>query len=130
MSVEVRFYEAALVNLLKGPNGEVARDLSRRAVAVTSRAKQIATAEPKVQTGRYRSSIAWRLGADLRGLYAEVGSSLAYAIFIEEGTPPHEIRPSSKRALAWKGGRHPVKRVMHPGTKAYRVLQRALEAAR
>lgn len=36
----------------------------------------------------------------------------------DQGTKKHVITPSKKKALAWPGGRHPVKRVNHPGTKA------------
>ncbi len=126
----VRFYEPTLAQLLKGPTGHVARDLAVRAVKVESAAKLIATNAPRVRTGRYRSSIAWRLGVDGLGVYAEVGSSVPYARILEEGSPPHEIRPRNRRALHWPGAAHPVRRVRHPGTRAYRVLQRALEAAR
>lgn len=126
----VRLYELPLQELLRGPSGLVARDLARRAVQVETAAKLIATQAPRVRTGRYRSSISWRLGMDARGLFAEVGSKVPYARILEEGSPPHEIRPRTKRALAWPDGAHPVKRVRHPGTPAFRVLRRALEAAR
>lgn len=35
----------------------------------------------------------------------------------DEGTDPHVIRPKRKRALYWKGARHPVRVVHHPGTE-------------
>lgn len=39
--------------------------------------------------------------------------------FQDQGTRgPYTISPRRKRALYWKGARHPVKRVMHPGVKA------------
>jgi len=39
--------------------------------------------------------------------------------FQDQGTKgPYEITPRRKRALYWKGARHPVKRVRHPGLKA------------
>ena len=41
-----------------------------------------------------------------------------YAIFVHEGTRAHIIRPKTKKALYWKGAKHPVKMVRHPGTKA------------
>jgi hypothetical protein len=126
----VDFFEAPLTLLLRGANGEVARDLAVRAVRVESAAKLIATTAPRVRTGRYRSSIGWRLGIDTLGLYAEIGSKVPYARILEDGSPPHEIRPRTKQALAWPGGQHPVKRVMHPGTRPYKVLARALQAAK
>lgn len=127
--VTVIFNDAGVRRLLESPNGMVARDLARRAVRVESAAKQIATADGLVDTGRYRSSISWRLGVDGRGLFAEIGSAVPYARFLEEGTRPHVIVPRSKQALFWRGAQHPVKRVNHPGTRAYRVLTRALRAA-
>jgi phage gpG-like protein len=126
----VRTYDAALAALLRGPSGQTAQDLARLGVRVTNAAKLNATGQPRVRTGRLRSSIAWRLGADARGLYVEVGSNVSYARVMELGSPPHEIRPRNKKALAWPGGAHPVKRVRHPGTRPYRYLARAIRAAR
>lgn len=126
----VRFYEFPLQRLLAGPDGEVAADLARRAIKVQNAAKLIATTAPRVRTGRYRASISWRLGRDARGLYAEVGSKVPYALALERGTPARVIVPRRKKALHWQGAAHPVKRVRHPGTRAYHVLERALEAAR
>jgi hypothetical protein len=126
----VRFYEVPLQRLLQGKDGTVARDLYRRGLKVQNAAKLTATSAPKVRTGRYRSSIALRLDRDSRGLFAEIGSKVPYALPLELGTPPRVIVPRRKKALAWPGGGHPVKRVRHPGTRAYRVLTRALRAAR
>ena len=45
-----------------------------------------------------------------------VGTDRVYAAFHQLGTRgPYEIKPKNKKALAWPGGRHPVKAVMHPG---------------
>lgn len=121
--------EAALRRLLNGRQSGVARSLARKAVEVESIAKRIATSEGLVDTGRYRSSISWRLGVDSLGLFAEIGSAVPYAGYLERGTRPHEIRPRSKQALWWKGADHPVRVVHHPGTKPYRVLTRALREA-
>jgi len=50
-----------------------------------------------------------------------------HAVFFyqDQGTKPHVIRPRTKRALAWPGGAHPVKRVNHPGTTAMHYTARA-----
>lgn len=45
-----------------------------------------------------------------------------YALYVEEGTDPHVILPSAKKALWWPGLDHPVKSVNHPGTKAQPYL--------
>ena len=41
----------------------------------------------------------------------------AYWRSVEFGSPPHIIRPKGKKALFWKGAKHPVKIVHHPGNK-------------
>lgn len=129
MASTVYFYETELQRLLQGPDGPVARDLARRAVKVETAAKLTATGAPRVQTGRYRTSINWRLGRDSISLFAEIGSRVPYAYFLEFGTPSHEIRPKIKKALWWPAALHPVPRVRHPGTRAYLVLTKALKAA-
>lgn len=125
-AVRVLPNQQGLAELLTSPFGAVAQALARKAIAVETAAKVIATEEGLVDTGRYRASISWRLGRDSLGLYADIGSAVPYAGFIEQGTLAHEIRPVNKKALYWKGAPHPVRVVHHPGTRAYRVLTRAL----
>lgn len=74
--------------LLRGPHGPIAADLARRAIRVESAAKTNASGRPgpRVITGRLRGSITWRLGEDIEGLYAEVGSNVEYALYVEQGT--------------------------------------------
>ena len=92
-----RFDQAGLRNVLAGPNGPVARDLARRAIRVTNEARQNATGRqgegatnaegrgPRVDTGRLRSSIAWRIGTDTVGLYADIGTNVPYGYALETG---------------------------------------------
>lgn len=108
-----RFNELALAELLTGPSGPTARDLARRAVRVEGSAKQHASQPhragpysgsapgggPAVRTGRLRGSITWRLGRDAAGLYADVGSAVTYAPFVELGTSRMEARPFLRPAL-------------------------------
>lgn len=68
-----------------------------------------------VHTGHLRSSEA----VDAEDKVFWVGThSVDYAYWVATGTPPHDIYPVNKKALAWPGGGHPVKHVHHPGTKA------------
>jgi bacteriophage HK97-gp10 putative tail-component len=131
--------EARLAALLNSEQGEVASDLLRRAVNVESQAKLNASGHgsgPRVRTGRLRASIRHQLDVDERGLVARIGSNVEYARYVEEGTEPHRISAgivtgrSRKRALHWKGARHPVLTVNHPGNRAYPYLRPALVAAR
>ena len=64
------------------------------------------------QTGRLRNSLTFEATSD----QVEVGTNVVYAAFCQLGTKPHEIRPKNKKALFWKGLKHPVKLVRHPGT--------------
>jgi hypothetical protein len=63
------------------------------------------------KTGRLRDSILVRTEAGEQRFYA-----LPYARFVIGGTRPHLILPRTKRALFWRGARHPVRQVRHPGT--------------
>jgi hypothetical protein len=47
------------------------------------------------------------------------------ALFLEEGTKPHVIRPRTAKVLFWPAGRGGpafATKVNHPGTKAYHWL--------
>jgi Bacteriophage HK97-gp10, putative tail-component len=73
-----------------------------------------------VKTGTLRASIhvesIVRNGDGVTAITATGGESSKYAIFVHEGTGPHEIHPSAAQALFWPGAEHPVKVVHHPGT--------------
>lgn len=92
---------------------EVGRDIARRAILVTSAAKQNASEPPRdgpntgsvpgrgpaVRTGRLRNSIAWRMGVDAESIYADIGSAVLYAPYVELGTSRMEARPFLRPAL-------------------------------
>jgi Bacteriophage HK97-gp10, putative tail-component len=86
--------EAALAALLRGPQGPVARDLSVRAIKVTSQAKINASGRPgpRVDTGRLRSSISWRINEDSQGLYADIGTGVPYGRILELGLTRNGMR--------------------------------------
>lgn len=95
-----RFNEAGMIALLTG--SDMARDLARRAIRVESKAKVYATGVdggPNVRTGRLRGSITWRLGKDSEGLYADVGTAVEYAPYVEMGTSRMAARPFLRPAL-------------------------------
>lgn len=80
-----------------------------------------------------RGIVPWRTGTMVRtfgfkleALRGRVFPTRAYAIFVHEGTAPHEIVPKRKLALFWEGAAHPVKRVHHPGTKPDKFMPRLL----
>jgi phage gpG-like protein len=127
----ITFDEGALRRLQTSEHGDVARDLRRRALRVQNAAR----ARCPVDTGRLRNSITHELGRDTRGLFVRVGTNVEYALYVEMGTRPHEIRPRNARALRWKdagapGGYRFATVVNHPGTRARPFLRPALAAAR
>ena len=56
-----------------------------------------------------------------------MGFRANYAVYVHDGTDAYTIRPSKAQALFWKGARHPVKRVRHPGIKANPFLRKAVD---
>lgn len=102
-----RWNEAEYRRLLLGPQSLTFRDLSRRAIKVTNQAKVNASHTPPsipgfgpaVRTGRLRDSITWRLGSDSSGPYADIGSAVLYAPYVELGTSRMAARPYLGPAL-------------------------------
>lgn len=98
---QFRWNEANLTMLLKGPTGAAAKDVVRRAIRVEAAAKENASHRPgpMVRTGRLRGSITWRLGVDEFGVYADVGTAVSYAPFVELGTSRAPAYPYLRPAL-------------------------------
>jgi len=102
---DFRFEQAGLEYLLQVP---VVQDLVKRAIRVESRAKEsmgrVAPPSapgqpPAVRTGRLRGSITWRIGRDAVSPYVDVGTAVAYGLFLEEGTRRMRARPYLRPAL-------------------------------
>lgn len=98
--------------------------MQRAVLVVEAQAKR----ESPVKTGTLRRSITSRVerGGD-RGV---VGTHLRYARSVHDGSRPHIIRPKRAKALFWRGARHPVTSVNHPGNRANPFFVRALERVR
>lgn len=127
LASQFSFESRHLQALLRGP---VMKNLVRRAIRVEAAAKRNATNRPgpKVRTGRLRASIGWRPGADSLSPYVDIGSSVHYAPFVEEGhgNTPHVfpiLTPGGK--FTGQFGYVSAKR-----TPAYPYLRPALSAAR
>ena len=99
--------DVALALYFRSPESAVGRDLARRAVAVESQAKINATNSrpshrgggPAVITGRLRASISWRLGEDELGMYADVGTNVDYAHWLDGPDQVYD-RPFLTNALS------------------------------
>lgn len=85
----------ALRELFESPDGEVARDLQRRALQV----ERAAIRNCPVDTGRLRSSITNEIGQDGEGLLAVIGTNVEYAPYVELGTSKMAAQPFLLPAL-------------------------------
>lgn len=102
--------EAVLTEFFRSPLSAVGRDLARRAIAVESQAKRNASharpstrgSGPAVISGRLRSSISWRLGQDAEGMYADIGTNVEYAGYLDG---PDEIYDRPFLTTALEAGR-------------------------
>ena len=83
-----------------------------------------AKSSASVKTGHLRRSISTKMGDMEATIHT---SNLKYAPMVEFGTRPHIRRAKNKKALYWKGAKHPVKQVNHPGSKAKPYLIPAFE---
>lgn len=107
-----RFDQKALRDVLTSPRGVVGRDLGKRAIRVTNEARLNATGRPveyannpegrgpKVDRGRLRSSIGWRIGNDSEGLYADIGTNVPYGYWLETGLRNGRTYPFLRPALS------------------------------
>lgn len=102
------------------------REVKRTLVNIEAGAKVRAP----VDTGRLHGSIAHETERD--GLSGVAGTNVEYAPDVEFGTRPHEIRPKTKKALAFVvDGKKVVRKVVHhPGTRAQPFLFPAFEEER
>lgn len=139
--VDLVFDEAAMAELLHGPDGPVAREMARRGEIVTQGAKRRAPVSPDGSHGRpsgyLRSAIRWQLGTDTIGVYVDILSPATtpegdpYGLFVEVGTAPHVIRSHGPYPLRnRKTGQVFGPIVRHPGTAAQPHLRPALDDLR
>ena len=78
-----------------------------------------------VDTGHLRRGITTKIGNMEVIVHT---SNIKYAPMVEYGTKAHIIKAKNKKALYWKGAKHPVKSVRHPGSKAKPYLIPAFES--
>jgi HK97 gp10 family phage protein len=126
MAEYIRFDEAALAAIFRSADGPVAKQLTRIAIKVERRAKQLASTPgrgrvygrrrhrasapgdgPAVDTGRLRASIAHEVGRTGTTLVARVGTDVEYAKFLELGTSKMAARPFLRPALTQTIGNLP-----------------------
>lgn len=83
------------------------------------------------RTGNLRNSIERGQRATWAHFVRAGGRKAPYALFIESGSKPHEIKARRKKFLRFEQGGRVVfrKRVFHPGTKPARFMQSARNVA-
>jgi hypothetical protein len=107
------------------------RELYATMVAVTQAMEgEVKDAMPK-RTGLTAASVNSDTYSTPEGAIGVVGSASPIALFIEEGTRPHEIRAVRAKALAFNLGEGGplvfAKVVHHPGTKAQHIFANTLD---
>ena len=103
---------------------DVQKVLKKSGFNIEARAKRNITSNGSVKTGHLRRGITTNVGNMEVTVHT---SNIKYARGVEEGTRPHTIRAKNKKALYWKGAKHPVKSVRHPGSRAKPFLIPAFE---
>jgi hypothetical protein len=131
--VDLEQVEAGLHRLEAAANKRVRMALQMGAELIVNHAKR--NHEYRDRTGRLTQSIR---AEQVEGTLAEgfvVGLSagglrVEYAGHIEFGTRPHVIRARKAKALRFTVGGQDVfrRQVRHPGTRAYRFMQNAVDA--
>ena len=113
---------------LKGTSEDIRSDvqkvIKKAGFNIERNAKQNITNNGSVVTGHLRRGITTNVGNMEVIVHT---SNIKYARGVEYGTKPHVIKAKSKKALYWKGAKHPVKSVRHPGSRAKPYLIPAFE---
>lgn len=103
---------------------EIQRAMTRSVNYIKNDAQNIAP----YKTGNLRRSIYTEIhDSPMIGVVRVDTNAAPYALGVEGGTKAHVIMPRRSRALFWKGARHPVRLVFHPGTKAKPFMRPAFE---
>jgi len=82
--------------------------------------------EAPVDTGKLSTSFELRKPRDL---FRSVFTRVPYAEAVHQGRAARVIRPVNKKALYWKGARHPVKKVKQKAVEGNPFFFRAMEKA-
>ncbi len=82
----------------------------------TRNSKRLQGLSPKILRARGHLADTIRYQADEGGV--RIGTNRMYGAIHQFGgtTSAHVIKPKNKQALAWPGGRNPVRGVNHPGS--------------
>lgn len=123
--VKIHFQQLSIG--FKNAVGDTARALILRAERLAKNRVQSTNRKPDMGRGDYFRSIK---SSFIEGSFTgKLESDSSVSGIIEFGSRPHIIRPKGNKFLFWPGAKHPVKKIKHPGTPAFRVLGEATEEA-
>ena len=136
MTVRLIIDGVQMAEMMSGVNGLVMKHLMNRATVVQLAARTQARGSGK-GTGRLASSIVKRPGHEGVNPMVMVGAwNCPYAVFVHEGTQPHDIYPKTKKALSFFWPNNPngagqavFAHVHHPGTAPNAFLADQLHLA-
>ncbi|MGL4801478.1 MAG: hypothetical protein ACRC18_04360 [Cetobacterium sp.] len=103
---------------------EVIKTVRDSTLKIERGAKENLTSNGSVKTGHLRRGITSNISKNEGIVHT---SNIVYSMGVEKGTKPHTIKAKNGKYLYWKGARHPVKQVNHPGSKAKPYLIPAFE---
>lgn len=100
------------------PPGTLSAAKYKRAIQTAQGiAETVGLQEARGITRGWKHKPQWKI--ERKGDESDIVTDDEVFAYQDRGTKgPYEIRPRRKRALFWKGARHPVRRVRHPGLKA------------
>lgn len=127
-SRSIRLNPGQLDDLLRNPRGTVGQHFQRLAAASTREAQAIAGQELERRTGKYHGGFQAKVERGPRGLRVRLTNNAPQASDIERGTRPHVITPKRATVLVFDtpGGTVFTRLVHHPGTRAYRIMEKAI----
>lgn len=99
-------------NIIKATTKDIALDLE----------KELKKTKFKKPTGNLNRNH----HAVVNGFQAEIKNRTKYWGYPNYGTKAHDITPKNKNALYWKGAKHPVPLVHHPGIKPMKFTTKAI----
>lgn len=101
-------------------------NIQRITLQIAEKLREIATRQGNVpfDKGDLRKSHVVELSGDTDAI---LSANTPYARAVHDGRPAITIKPKRKKALAWKGARHPAQSVKQPARKGNPWLARAVE---
>lgn len=80
------------------------------------------------RTGHARQGIHAGVEDNDNEIVLYLSHGMEYGGILEEGSPPHIIRPKEKKALFWQGASHPVRAVHHPGSRPHAIIKPTVDS--